>query len=78
MDKNESAPAMTDAEKIEKLDAENNALRAGLNDLLVAVRGGGDLGPASEIAQAILDGSLAGEEPGDDEEGDPAPEEAAA
>lgn len=46
---------LTDPEKIEKLGLELAATRGALNDLLVAVRGGGDLTPACDLAQAFLD-----------------------
>ena len=55
MEKAKADFKLTDAEIIEALSSEVMKARYALNDLLVAVRGGGDLTPACDIAQKFLD-----------------------
>ncbi len=49
----------------EELQAEITATREAMNELLVAVRGGGNLTPACDAAQAFLDGTTEEAEEGD-------------
>ena len=46
---------MMDTSKIEKTHNDLETMKTTVNDLLVAIRGGGDLGAAADAAQAKLD-----------------------